>query len=115
MIKTPPEMKAKTQELSVSLWTLGTIGFLFESGLADHLREPTSVEDLAVRCPNFPAGRIERCLDLASAVEVVEKDGTRFRLADGAMPFLQPPKRPSLQGDIRGTLLQVLAFMHSAR
>src|SRR5262245_27421851 len=113
MIKTPPEMRATTHELSVPLWTLGTIGFLFESGLADHLREPASLDDLAVRCPKFSVGRIERCLALAAAVGVLVQDGTRFRLADGVMPFLQPPMRTSIQGDIRGTILQVLAFLDS--
>jgi hypothetical protein len=113
MIKTPPEMRATTHELSVSTWTLGTIGFLFESGLADHLREPISLDDLAARCPKFPAERIERSLALAAAVGVVVQDGSHLRLADGVMPFLQPAMRTSIQGDIRGTLLQILAFLDS--
>jgi Methyltransferase domain len=114
MIKTPPEMRAMTNELSSSVWTYATTGLLFESGLADHLREQHSVADLAARCPSLSTARIERCLALASAVGVVVEEGGRYRLADGATAFLQPPMRTSLQGDIRGTLLQALAFLDSA-
>jgi hypothetical protein len=114
MIKTPLEMRAMSHELSVSIWTYATMGVLFESGLADHLREPNAVSDLAARCPNLSTARIERCLALASAAGVVVAEESRYRLADGAMAFVQPPMRTSLQGDIRGTLLQALAFLDSA-
>jgi hypothetical protein len=114
MIKTPQEMRATTHELSLSVWTLGTIAYLYESGLADHLREPASINELAARCPTLSASRIERCLALAATVGVVAQEGSRYRLAEGAAAFVQPPMRASLQGDIRGTLLQLLAFMDSA-
>jgi SAM-dependent methyltransferase len=114
MIKTPPELRALTHELSVSVWTLGTIAALFESGVADHLREPRSVDDVAARCPGLPPSRIERCLALAASVGVVVAEGSRFRLADGVVPYLQQPMRASLQGDLRTTFLQALAFMDSA-
>jgi predicted O-methyltransferase YrrM len=114
MIKTPPEMRATTHELSVAVWTYATIGVLFESGLAAHLLEPTGIVDLATRCTSLSAARIERCLALASAIGVVVTEGSGYRLADGAMAFAQPPMRTSLQGEIRGTLLQVHAFLDSA-
>jgi hypothetical protein len=114
MIKTPLELRGMTHELSMSVWTYATMGVLFESGLVDHLREPKAVSDLAARCPNLSTASIERCLALASAVGVVVAEESRYRLADGAMAFVQPPLRASLQGDIRGTLLQALAFLDSA-
>jgi hypothetical protein len=114
MISTPPEMLALTHQLSGSVWTLSTLGVLFESGLATHLREPATLDELVARCPQFPEGRIERCLALASAVGVVVEEGSRFRLADGAKVFAQPPMGTSILGDIRATLLQTLAFLDTA-
>jgi SAM-dependent methyltransferase len=114
VIKTPPELRALTSDLFVSVWTHATIAALFESGVADQLREPRSVDEVAARCPGLPPSRIEHCLALAASVGVVVADGARFRLADGVVPFLQQPMRASLQGDLRSTLLQAVAFMDAA-
>ena len=60
MISNPQEMRALSQELTNSAWTLAAIGALFESGLVEHLREPRSADDLSARCPGLSKGRIER-------------------------------------------------------
>ena len=49
MIATLPEMRALSHDLTVSLWTFTAIGVLFESGLAEHLREPRSLGELAAQ------------------------------------------------------------------
>jgi 2-polyprenyl-3-methyl-5-hydroxy-6-metoxy-1,4-benzoquinol methylase len=115
MISNPQEMRAMMHELGVATWTLAAIGALFESGLADHLREARSVDELAAVCRSFSRDRIERCLTVAAAASVVVGDGGRYRLAEGAMPFLQPPMRAALQGEIRSGLMQPLALLDSAR
>ncbi len=111
MITTLPEMRALTHDLTVSLWTLSAIGVLFESGLAESLREPRPVDELAARCPALSKAHVERCLRVAVAVGVVALEGDRYRLADGAKPFSQEPLRGTLQGDIRAQLMQALAFL----
>ena len=114
MIKAPPEFRALTHELSTSTWTLATIGVLFESGIADELNEWRSLEDLATRCPALSMIRIERCLALAATVGVVVVEGSRYRLADGVAPFVAPPMRASILGDIRSTLMQALAMLDAS-
>ncbi len=114
MIQTPPDLKMLTSELTSSTWTLTTIAVLFESGLAAQLSEPKTAEELASRCPSMPASRIERCLALAMASGVVVAEGPKYRLAPGAIPFAQPPMRASLQGDLRSTLMQAVAFLDAA-
>ena len=86
MIKAPPEFRALTHELSTSTWTLSTIGVLFESRIADELKEWCSLEDLATRCPALSRTRLERCLALAATVGVVVMEGSRYRLAEGVAP-----------------------------
>jgi hypothetical protein len=115
MIATLPEMRALTHELTVSVWSLAAVGVLFESGLVEHLREPHSVDDLATKCPSLPRSRLERCLALGAATGVVSADGGRYRLADGAMPFVEQPLRASMNGDIRAHLMQALAFLDSSK
>lgn len=115
MIRAPEEMRALTQDLTTSAWTLAAIGALFESGLVDHLREPRSLDELAAHCLALSRGRIERCMAVAVASGVVVAvQGERYRLAEGAMPFVQQPMRGSLQGDIRSNLMQPLAFLDDA-
>jgi predicted O-methyltransferase YrrM len=114
MIKAPPEFRALTHELSTSTWTLGTIGVLFESGIADELKEWRSLEDLATRCPALSVTRIERCLALAATFGVVVMEGSRYRLAEGVAPFVAPPMRASILGDIRSTLMQALAMLDAS-
>jgi len=114
MIKTPQEMRALTHDLSTSAWTLSAIGALLESGLAEQLCEPRSVDALAERCTTLPAGHIGRCLAVAVEAGVVVADGALYRLAEGALPFAQAPGRTALKGEIRANLMQALAFLDSA-
>ena len=111
MLMTPPEMRAMTSELATAVWTTSAIGALFESGLAAELLEPRSIDDLAARCASLSRGQIERCLDVAEAAGVVVAEGSRRRLAPGAMAFAQPPMRAALTGDLRTNLMQALAFL----
>jgi len=115
MIGKPEELRALTHELTTSAWTLAAIGALFESKMADELREPRTVAEIAVKCTAFTPERIARCLDVLAAIGVVVEEGGRHRLADGAMPFVQPGMRPTLVGDVRSQLMQALAFLDSAR
>jgi 2-polyprenyl-3-methyl-5-hydroxy-6-metoxy-1,4-benzoquinol methylase len=114
MIKSPQELRALTTDLTMSTWTLAAIGALFESGLVDQLKEPKTVDELAAACRSLARSRLERCLDVASAAGVVVADGGRYRLADGMMPFAQPPMRTSLHGDIRSQLMQSVEFLKSS-
>lgn len=114
MLRTPEEMKATTHDLNCSMWTIGAIAAIFESGLADELREPRTVAELAER-RSIPHRRVEKLLDLAAVAGVVVAEGEKHRLADGAMPFLAPPARASFEGDLRTTLLQVLALVDGTR
>src|SRR5258706_71544 len=49
MISTPQELFAQIDDLATSAWTLAAISTLFESGLAEALREPRTLGDLAAR------------------------------------------------------------------
>jgi hypothetical protein len=115
MITTPMEMRALAFELTTSVWTAGAIATLFESGLAPHLREPCSLDDLAAERPDLPRARIERCLAVAACAGVVVADGQHYRLAEGVLPFLQQPARAALLGDLRSMLMQTLALLDSSR
>ena len=114
MIGNPQEMRALTQELANSTWTLAAIGTLFESGLVEHLREPRTADELGALCTGLSRGRIERCLAVAATAGVVVADGAKYRLAPGVTPFTQPPMRAVLEGDIRSTLMQTTALLDSA-
>jgi hypothetical protein len=109
-IKTPPELKAMTHELTVSVWSYAALGALFESGLAGHMREPHTVSELAAKSA-LPAPRIESWLAVAASLGAVVSEDGRHRLAEGVLPFSQPPMGTSLRGEIRGTLLQALALL----
>jgi SAM-dependent methyltransferase len=114
MIANPQEMRALTQGLANSTWTLGAIGALLESGLVEHLREPHAIDELATRCPGLSRSRVERVLAVAAAVGVVVAEGTQYRLAPGAMPFAQAPMRSALQADLRASLMQALALLDAS-
>jgi predicted O-methyltransferase YrrM len=114
MISNPMEMRALTMDLTTSLWTLGAIAVLFESGLATHLREPATIDDLAAKCPALSRSRIERCVAVAATAGVVSADTGRFKLADGAMPFATPPGLATMKGDLRAQLMQVMAYVDAA-
>jgi SAM-dependent methyltransferase len=114
MIKNPQELRMMTHELTMSTWTLASIGALFESGLVAQLVEPRTIDELAASCRSLSRNRIERCIEVAAAAGVVVSEGGRHRLADGMMPFSQPPMRTSLHGDIRSTMMQALEFLRSS-
>jgi 2-polyprenyl-3-methyl-5-hydroxy-6-metoxy-1,4-benzoquinol methylase len=114
MIATPQDLKALNHDFSTSAWTLAAIGVLYESSLADALREPRTLDELAAACTNLPRERIMRCLDLAASVGVVIAEGGRYRFADGALPFASPPMRTVIRGEIRMYLAQALDFLDSA-
>jgi SAM-dependent methyltransferase len=115
MIEKPEELRAFTHGLTLSVWSLSAIGVLFESGLAEHLREPRSAQDVAAKCPGMSQERIERILSVVATCGLVVADGHRYQLAPGGLPFLQPAMRAALLGDIRSHLMQPLAFLDSAR
>ena len=106
MIKTAIEMRLLTQDLTASVWTLGAIGALIESGLFEFMREPRSLEELSAHCPVLSKGLIERCLTIAVTAGIVTMEKGRFQLVEGVTPFSQQPFRTALQGDIRSTLIQ---------
>lgn len=114
MIATFQEMRALAHELGTSAWTLSAIGVLLESGLVDHLREPQTTDSLATLCPALARGHIERCLNVAATAGVITVADGRYRLAEGALPFIAQPARAALAGEIRSTLMQALAFLDSA-
>src|SRR5512135_2630435 len=101
MIRTPLDMKATTSELCNATWTLAAIGSLYESGIAQEMREPRTVDELAALPYGFSRGRLERVLALAATAGVVESEGGRYKLAEGAAAFAAPPMRASMIGDIR--------------
>lgn len=99
-------MRLLTQDLTASVWTLGAIGALIESGLFEFMREPRSLEELSAHCPVLSKGLIERCLTIAVTAGIVTMEKGRFQLVEGVTPFSQQPFRTALQGDIRSTLIQ---------
>ncbi|HEY8077019.1 MAG TPA: class I SAM-dependent methyltransferase [Labilithrix sp.] len=114
MINTMQEMKSLTHDLSISTWTLAAVGALFTSGLAEELREPRTLDELAARRPGWPRGRIQRILDVATLSGAVVAEGGKHRLAEGAACFAAPPMRTSMIGDVRSTLLQAVALLDRA-
>lgn len=114
MIGNPLELRKLTQSLAASTWTLAALGALFESGLADRLREPQTLDDLAPLRPGLPRGRLERTLAILADAGVVVAEGGRYRLAPGALPLLAQPMRAALEGDIRSQLMQSLAYLESS-
>src|SRR6185503_11236410 len=66
-------------------------------------------------CPALSRGQIDRLFGVAETVGVVVAEGSRRRLAPGALPFAQPPMRPALAGDLRTNLMQAFAFLDRAR
>jgi hypothetical protein len=115
MIENPPQLRQLVDDLAASTWTLAAIGALFDSGLADQLKEPRRLDDLAARCALLPRQRIARILAVAAQRGVVVAEGESWRLAPGALPFLAPPMRAVLQGEYRSGLLQPPAYLEAAR
>ena len=113
-ISTPQQFSVLMDELSSSAWTLAAIGVLFDSGLADQLREPSTLDELALRCPTLARERIERCVAVAVLRGVVALEAGRYQLAPGVLPALDPGRRTILQGDYRSELLQAAAYLRAA-
>jgi 2-polyprenyl-3-methyl-5-hydroxy-6-metoxy-1,4-benzoquinol methylase len=113
MITTPQDLRALLSDLTCATWTLASLGVLFESGLAEKLREPRTVDELAASVTSLPRTRIVTCLGVAAAAGVVLVDGARYRLSEGAM--LPPPMQTSIVGDIRSQVMQTHAYLDSAR
>lgn len=114
MISTPQQFSVLIDELASSTWTLAALGVLFDSGLADELREPRTLDEVAARCPALTRARIERCLAVAAVRGVVTVDRERYRLAPGVLPHLEPGPRAVLRGDYRSYLLQPAAYLRAA-
>lgn len=110
----PSELPALVGELSISTWTLAAIATVFESGLADALREPRTLDELAARVEALPRERIARLLDVVAGRGLVVADGERFALAPGALPYARAPLRTDLLGEIRSMLMQPLAYLDAA-
>jgi hypothetical protein len=114
MITNPQELGATINELTLSAWTLAAIATLFESGLAEALAEPRSLDELAARVDALPRERIARVLDVVALRGFVTSKEGRYQLAPGVLPFAKPPMRNGLLGDLRSTILQVPAFVEAA-
>jgi len=114
MITEPSQVASLVDELSIATRSLGAIGAVFESGLAEALREPRPLDELADRVPALPRERIARCLDVLEAYGLVTRDGERYSLAPGAVPLTRPPGRTDLLGQIRSTLMQSRAYLEAA-
>ena len=108
-ITNPPQLAALVDDLARSTWTLAALGVLFDSGLADHLKEPHTVEELASRVSALSSDRIGRILAVLAVRGVVTVDGGRYQLAPGVMPYLMPAMRTGLGGDYRSPLMQAPA------
>jgi SAM-dependent methyltransferase len=114
MLRTPEELRELTTSLALGTWTMTAIAGLFESGIAEHLREPRSIDELATRIP-ISRGRIEKCLRVATVAGIVVVDGTTYKLAESALPFSQDPMRTALTGELRMHLMQALHYLDSMR
>jgi 2-polyprenyl-3-methyl-5-hydroxy-6-metoxy-1,4-benzoquinol methylase len=114
MISTPQQFSVLMDELASSSWTLAALGYLFDSGLAERLREPQSLDELAASCPTISRERIERCVAVAVVRGVATLEEQRYRLAPGVLPSLEPGRRTVLQGEYRSCLLQSAAYLSAA-
>ncbi|HUJ60647.1 MAG TPA: class I SAM-dependent methyltransferase [Kofleriaceae bacterium] len=114
MIANPNELRVLAHELSSAAWSLAAIGALFETGLADQLAAPRTLDELAAASPGLTARRIAAVLDVCAERGVVAIDGERYQLAPGVAPALCGPLRATLLGDLRSNLMQPLALLDRA-
>lgn len=114
MITSPPQLTALMNDLAQSTWTLAAIGALFDSGLADKLREPRTLDELAAETSKLPRARIERILTVLASRGVVVLEAARYQLAPGVAPYVNPGLRKSLMGDCRSSLMQPLGYLDEA-
>jgi 2-polyprenyl-3-methyl-5-hydroxy-6-metoxy-1,4-benzoquinol methylase len=114
MISEPQQLSNLVDELGRASWTLAAIGTVFESGLAEALREPRTLDELAARIESLPRERIARCLAVVAAHGIVMRDGDRYALAPGALPYSRPPMRTDLCGELRSIMMQTVAYVDAA-
>jgi len=115
MLQKPEEVRVLTLELDVAMWSATSIIAFYDSGLAEQLREPRTVDEAAAGCRSLTRAQIERVLDVVATNGLVARDGERWSLAEGAKPYIDPGMRASLTGHLRGSLLQAAAFVDAAR
>lgn len=114
MIKEPPQLTSLVSELSAATWTLAAIGTFIESGLAEALREPRTLDEVAARVDSLSRERIARCLDVVADHGLVTCSSGRYSLAPGAVAFARAPGRIDIIGEIRSTLMQSVAYLDAA-
>jgi 2-polyprenyl-3-methyl-5-hydroxy-6-metoxy-1,4-benzoquinol methylase len=113
-IHTENQLEVLVDELAASAWTLAAIGLFFDAGVADALREPRTLDELAARLPGLSRERIARCLAVAEVRGLVVAEDDRRRLAPGVLPFLEGTRRTVLQGDLRSYVLQPAEYLRAA-
>src|SRR6185295_13193261 len=115
MVQKPEEVRVLTMELDVAIWSATSIIVFYDSGLAEQLREPRTVDELATGCPSLTPGQIERVLDVVATNGLAVREGERWSLAEGAKPYVDQGMRSALTGQLRTTLAQAAAFQEAAR
>lgn len=115
MITQPDDLSRLIDCLSRSTWTLAAIGMFFESGLAEQLREPRTIDELAARFTALTRARIERCLAVVEMEGIVSRSGDSYQLAPSVPPYTEAPMLPALCGDVRSALMQGAAYLDGAR
>jgi SAM-dependent methyltransferase len=115
MMERPEEVGARASAMTNAVWVVTALGFLFESGLVEHLTEPRTVEELAARVAGPDAPRIAAVLAVLETEGFVGREADRWRGAPGLAAYGAGPRRAAIQGDVRGTLLQCLALLETAR
>ena len=114
MIATSQQFSVLIEELSGATWTLAAIGLLFDSGLADQLREARTLDELAARCPGCPANGSCAAWRWPPCAAWWRSTAPATSLAPGALPSLEPGPRAVLAGDLRSPLLQAAAYLRAA-
>jgi 2-polyprenyl-3-methyl-5-hydroxy-6-metoxy-1,4-benzoquinol methylase len=114
MMKTAQQLMTVLDELTLSAWTLAAFATVFESGLAEALAEPKTLDELARRVDSLPRERIERCLDVVAGRGLVTVTDGKYQLAEGAMCFAKPPMRTFVQAELRTSMLQPAAYVDAA-
>jgi SAM-dependent methyltransferase len=106
------DFRMLVHELTTATWSLAAIGALFESGLADAIREPRTLDQLADKVA-MPKSRIASTLGVAVAHGIVGFDDPHYRLAEAAA--LPPPMQIAVAGDIRCTVVQSAMYLENTR
>lgn len=109
----PQDVRLLLHELTTASWTLAAIGALFESGLADAIREPRTLDQIASKITTLPKSRIAATLGVAVASGLVAFDDPHYRLAEGAV--MPPPMQVAVAADIRCSVVQAALFLDGVR